>query len=163
MDYDDALVQIRVSFNVSIRVWDVICVTYCCDNQLYLTLLLCEMQFFLTCFRMPLHVTLHEHGMNLLGLNLLRIPPENFTFNKRNVYVDTNVTGKTTQISEFSFMNIRRKFNITNTLYKAVANDPIYIVGIKGSFYLWYYIFRQIFYCSISIHRIFETTISLNM
>jgi hypothetical protein len=43
-DYDIALVQVSISFNVSI--YREMCITYCCDNQLYLTLLLCKMQFF---------------------------------------------------------------------------------------------------------------------
>ena len=44
LDFDVALVQVSMSSNVSI--YTEICITYCCDNQLYLTLLLCKMQFF---------------------------------------------------------------------------------------------------------------------
>jgi hypothetical protein len=44
MDYDVPFVQVFISFNVSI--YNAMCITYCCDNQLYLTLLLCKMQFF---------------------------------------------------------------------------------------------------------------------
>jgi len=44
LDFDVALLQVCISFNVSI--YNVICITYCCDNQLYLTLLLCKMHFF---------------------------------------------------------------------------------------------------------------------
>jgi hypothetical protein len=43
-DYDVALVQVCISFNVSI--YNEMCITYCCDNPLYLTPLLCKMQFF---------------------------------------------------------------------------------------------------------------------
>ena len=44
MDFDIALVQVSISFNVSI--YNAMCITNCYDNQLYLTLLLCKMQFF---------------------------------------------------------------------------------------------------------------------
>ena len=43
-DYDVAVVEVSISFNVSI--YSEMCITHCCDNQLYLTLLLCEAQFF---------------------------------------------------------------------------------------------------------------------
>jgi len=42
-DYDVALVQVRITFNVTI--YNEMCIIYCCGNQLYLTLLLCKMQF----------------------------------------------------------------------------------------------------------------------
>ena len=45
LDWDVALVQVCcISFSVSIH--NAMFITYCCDNQLYLTLLLCKMQFF---------------------------------------------------------------------------------------------------------------------
>jgi len=44
LDFDIALLQVCISFNVSI--YNEMCITYCCDNKLYLTALLCKMQLF---------------------------------------------------------------------------------------------------------------------
>ena len=43
-DFDVAVMQVSISFNVSI--YNEMCITYYCDNLPYLTLLLCKMQFF---------------------------------------------------------------------------------------------------------------------
>ena len=43
-DYDVALVQVCIYYNVTIH--NEMCIMYCCDNLLYLTLLLCKMQLF---------------------------------------------------------------------------------------------------------------------
>jgi hypothetical protein len=36
LEYDIALMEVSISFNVSI--YSEMCITYCCDNQLYLML-----------------------------------------------------------------------------------------------------------------------------
>lgn len=109
-DYNVAVVQVRIFFNISIIMRCALRTSI--DNQLYLSLLPCKMQFFWTFLQ---NVTYSYHRIKLWSLLFLRISLKYYIFIKPIVYVHINMADKVPHFSEYFFIyiNIRRKMKIT--------------------------------------------------
>ena len=128
-DYDVAVLQVCIYFNVSIH--NEMCITYRCDNQLYLALPLCN--------TLPYKViachtfwTRNQSFKLIISSNIIEV----FCLCKTYWLRRSEGGGKEISYSETSFMNICRTLHITNIMYLPVAKWP-YSVYIHKMYYIY--------------------------